>query len=214
MTTGHPVFILIINSITIKEITWFIIMTNKSRKFSISSDQTLEVIQGDITNEKVDAIVNAANSQLMHGGGVAGAISRRGGDIIQSESHAWVKQHGPVTHEHPAYTHAGSLPCKYVIHAVGPIWGEGDEDHKLAEAVTGCLELAERLQLTSISFPAISTGIFGFPKQRAAEIFINTFQKYFGHHRDSSLRIVRVTILDSETTQIFLKTFQQNFNQL
>src|SRR5512146_11618 len=105
------------------------------RTISYPSGQRLELVSGDLTEEQVDAIVNAANSHLAHGGGVAGAIVRRGGPSIQAESDAWVHKHGPVTHAEPAYTGAGRLPCRYVIHAVGPIWGAGDEDGKLADAV-------------------------------------------------------------------------------
>lgn len=125
----------------------------------------LQLVEGDITTAKVDAIVNAANAHLQHGGGVAGIISRKGGPVIQRESDLWVREHGSVRHAEPAVTSGGSLPCRYVLHAVGPVWGEGDEDRKLAEAVTGSLRAADQLELTSIAFPAISTGIFGFPKE-------------------------------------------------
>ena len=86
----------------------------------------LQIVQGDITVEEVDAIVNAANEQLAHGGGVAWAISKKGGPKIQEESDAWIRKHGPVSHAHPAWTSGGHLPAKYVIHAVGPVWGDGD----------------------------------------------------------------------------------------
>lgn len=171
----------------------------------------LEIIQGDITCEKVDAIVNAANEYLAHGGGVAAAILKRGGEIIQEESDAWVRQHGPVAHAKPAFTHAGRLPCRYVIHAVGPIWGSGEEDEKLAAAIKGCLALAEELQLESISFPAISTGIFGFPKERAAEIFMGTIEEFFIQKVKSNLKLIRITIIDQPTHDCFLKAFQNFF---
>jgi putative ATPase len=168
------------------------------------SGQRLQIVQGDLTQEEVDVIVNAANAQLKHGGGVAGAISRRGGPQIQAESDEWVRQHGPVTHAEPAYTGAGSLPCRTVIHAVGPVWGEGDEDRKLTEAVTGSLHLADRLGLTSIALPAISTGIFGFPKERAAEIILSAIRDYFIQNPGSGLQQVRLTLFDRETVEAFL----------
>jgi O-acetyl-ADP-ribose deacetylase (regulator of RNase III) len=87
------------------------------------SGQRLQLVQGDLTTEPVDAIVNAANHHLQHGGGLAGAIVRRGGEAIQAESDTWVSKHGLVTNAEPAYTRAGKLPCRYVIHAVGPVWG-------------------------------------------------------------------------------------------
>ena len=165
--------------------------------------QELELVFGDLTEEHVDAIVNAANQHLAHGGGVAGAIVRKGGRVIQQESNEWVRTHGPVSHEAPAYTGAGKLPCRYVIHAVGPVWGEGDEDRKLAAAVTGSLAFAERLGLASLSLPPISTGIFGFPKDRAAIIFRSAIEAYFEANTQSSLKLVRMTIIDEQTLHIF-----------
>ncbi len=163
----------------------------------------LQIVEGDITLEQVDAIVNAANRYLNHGGGVAGAIVRRGGASIQQESDEWVRQHGVVTHAVPAYTHAGMLPCRYVIHAVGPIWGEGDEDAKLEASVGGALRLAEQLGLTSLALPAISTGIYGFPKQRAARIILTAILEYFIQYPASGLQLVRITLFDRPTVDEF-----------
>ncbi len=163
----------------------------------------LQLVQGDLTEERVDAIVNAANTHLQHGGGVAGAISRRGGSQIQAESDAWVRAHGPVPHEQPAYTGAGKLPCRYVIHAVGPVWGEGMEDRKLHVAVYGTLELADQLNLATVAFPAISTGIFGFPKERAARIMLEAIQSYFPPSARSKVQVVRIVLIDSVTLTAF-----------
>jgi O-acetyl-ADP-ribose deacetylase (regulator of RNase III) len=176
----------------------------------LPSGQVLQIVQGDLTQESVDAIVNAANQVLQHGGGVAGAIVRRGGAEIQAESDAWVRQHGPVTHAEPACTTAGALPCRYVIHAVGPVWGEGDEDRKLAAAVTGSLRLADRLGLASIALPAISTGIFGFPKERAAALILSAIRDYFQGQADSGLKQVRLTLFDQEMVQTFLGGGEEN----
>ncbi|MEJ2598987.1 MAG: macro domain-containing protein [Anaerolineales bacterium] len=173
----------------------------------------LQMVEGDLTQESVDAIVNAANSQLQHGGGVAGAIARRGGPQIQAESSAWVREHGPVSHAEPAITHAGSLPSRYVIHAVGPIWGEGDEGAKLTAAVNGSLSTAERMKLTSIAIPAISTGIFGFPKERAARILIGTIQAYFKQKPGSGLKKVRLTLYDKPTIQAFRQAWEEKIEK-
>jgi O-acetyl-ADP-ribose deacetylase (regulator of RNase III) len=173
--------------------------------------QTLEILQGDLTEQKVDAIVNAANSQLQHGGGVAAAIVQKGGEIIQTESDDWVKTHGAVTHAKPAVTHAGRLPCKVVIHAVGPMWGSGNEEAKLSAAIRGSLELAEQLELTSIALPPISTGIFGFPKEKAARVFMQTIQDFFNLKPQSPLGLVRLVIIEPLTFQIFLAQFQKTF---
>jgi O-acetyl-ADP-ribose deacetylase (regulator of RNase III) len=174
----------------------------------LPSGQHLQLVEGDLTLEKVDAIVNAANAHLLHGGGVAGAILRRGGPAIQAESQAWIREHGPVTHEAPAFTRGGNLPCRYVIHAVGPVWGEGDEDRKLEVAVTGALGLADRLNLASIAFPAISTGIYGFPKERAARISLNAIRKYFTHYPGSGLRQVRLVLFDRPTLEVFREVWE------
>ena len=169
------------------------------------TSQTLQIVQGDITAETTDAIVNAANEHLQHGAGVAGAIVRRGGEAIQQESNQWVREHGPVSHAKPAWTSGGRLPAKYVIHAVGPVWGSGEEDAKLASAIQGSLEVADELHLTSIALPALSTGIFGFPKERAAGVIITAIEKYFSRASSSSVRQVRIVLFDQATVDAFLK---------
>jgi len=121
------------------------------RAQDLPSGQRLLLVFGDLTEEKVDAVVNAANAMLQHGGGVAGAILRRGGRAIQAESEAWVRAHGPARPDRPAITGPGVLPCKAIIHAVGPIWGEGDEDAKLRTAVQSSLALAEERRFSSIA---------------------------------------------------------------
>jgi len=174
----------------------------------LSTGQTLQIVQGDITTDDVDAIVNAANEQLQHGGGVAWAIVRRGGNVIQEESNQWIQQHGPVPHSHPAWTSGGALPAKYIIHAVGPVWGDGDEDNKLADAIIGSLRVADELKCESISMPAISTGIFGFPKDRAAKIIFSTIERYFSSLQKSNLNVIRLVLFDNETAQTFLETWK------
>lgn len=158
------------------------------------NQKKFQIVEGDITAEKVDAIVNAANSQLAHGGGVAWAIARAGGETIQRESNAWIREHGEVSHAEPAYTSGGKMPCNYVIHAVGPVWGDGDEDAKLADAVTGSLRVATDLGLAAVTLPAISTGIFGFPKERAAKIIFSAIETYLTQNTDSPLSTVRLIL--------------------
>lgn len=179
-------------------------MNQVLRERPLLAGTTFQLVQGDLTQESVDAIVNAANARLQHGGGVAGLIVRRGGAVIQQESNAWLQRHGPVSHSEPAYTSAGSLPCRYVIHAVGPIWGEGDENAKLAAAFKGSLRLADQLDLRSIAFPAISTGIFGFPKLRAAQVVLSAVGEYFAEHPGSKLKFVRLTLFDQPTVEVFV----------
>lgn len=178
-------------------------MNTVLHEITLPSGPTIQLVHGDLTKEQVDAIVNAANAHLQHGGGVAAAILRRGGAIIQAESDAWVRQHGPVCHAEPAYTSAGTLPCRYIIHAVGPVWGEGQEDEKLISAVYGTLRLADQLALDSIALPAISTGIYGFPKPRAARLILCAIQSYFADQPISGLKQVRLTLFDTPTLSAF-----------
>lgn len=172
-------------------------------------NQTIQIVRGDITTEVVDAIVNAANEHLQHGGGLAHTISKKGGPAIQKESDDWVRQHGRVSHARPAWTSGGRLPAKYVIHAVGPVWGDGDEDRKLESAVTGSLRVANELECSSIALPAISTGIFGFPKERAAGIIFSAIQNYFAENSDSRLDVIKLVLYDQPTVDVFLKSWQE-----
>jgi O-acetyl-ADP-ribose deacetylase (regulator of RNase III) len=189
-------------------------MNQVVRQHGFETGQSLQIVEGDLTQEEVGAIVNAANAYLKHGAGVAGAIISRGGGQIQLESDAWVQENGPVSHERPAYTGAGRLPCRYVIHAVGPVWGSGDEQRKLAAAIGGSLEVAESLGVNSLAFPAISTGIFGFPKDLAASIFYRVIESYFREHPNSGLRQVRLTLFDRSTLDAFISVWQsQGFDQ-
>ncbi len=133
---------------------------------------------------------------------MAWAIVRSGGEIIQRESDEWIRVHGIISHAYPAWTSGGRLPAKYVIHAVGPVWGDpkrtqgvGDEDNKLAAAISGSLEVADELKCSSISFPAISTGIFGFPKERAAQVMFSAIENYFSKHQ-SEIKLVRLVLFD------------------
>jgi len=180
--------------------------------YQFPSQQVLSLIKGDLTLQKVDVIVNASNARLRHGGGVALLILRRGGSVIDEESKAWLQEHGPVSHSQPAYTSGGDLDCRYIIHAVGPVWGRGNEDDKLKVAIEGSLKLAEELSLESIAFSAISTGIFGFPKLRAASVFYEVFKDYFKQNPQSQLVDVRMVVFDEGTCEAFAKTWEKEFD--
>jgi len=169
----------------------------------LADGSLIRVVQGDLTAEHVDAIVNAANEHLAHGGGVAGAIVRAGGRSIQAESDEWVRRHGPVRTGTAAITGAGRLPCRYVIHAVGPVWGSGDEVTKLASAVRSALQLATEHGLHSVSLPAISSGIFGFPKPLCAQVMLETVERYLSEHAGGPLREVNLCNIDQQTASIF-----------
>ena len=162
----------------------------------------LELTQGDITDQTTDAIVNAANTALQLGGGVAGAIRRKGGSKIQEECNKIGGTHvgGAVI------TTGGNLAAKYVIHAVGPKHGEEHEDAKLKDATLNVLILADQKDLNSIAFPAISTGIFGFPKDRCATIMLSTTIAYL----DGPTKLEKVVycLYDKKTLEIFERTLQ------
>jgi glutamate racemase len=145
----------------------------------------LRVIVADITEQPVGAIVNAANVHLQHGGGVAGAIARAGGLVIQSESDEWVRGHGPLGVGDAAVTGAGSLPADYVIHVAGPIYRAGqDNESMLRAAVSGALAAAAELGVASVSFPAISAGIYGYPVDRATAVLADEVIEWLADHPD------------------------------
>ena len=162
---------------------------------------TIRLVSADLTERNVDAIVNAANSHLQHGGGVAGAIVRKGGQVIQDESN----KIGHVPVGNAAITTAGKLKARYVIHAVGPRMGEGDEDNKLKRAITSVLALAAEKKLGSISVPAISAGIFGFPKDRCAKILVGETAAFLQGNPAISLELVEFCIIDQEAHEFFRK---------
>ncbi len=165
-------------------------------KLSINNS-TIELIQGDITEQDTDAIVNAANAQLILGGGVAGAIRRKGGAKIQEECN----RIGGTFVGGAVITTGGNLKAKYVIHAVGPRMGEGDEDNKLKNATINSLKLADKKGLKSIAFPAISTGIFGYPLDRCAKIMLNETVNYL--KQDTGLERVVFCLFDKKAYDVF-----------
>ncbi len=162
------------------------------------NDRQIVLLQGDITEMDTDAIVNAANKDLVLGAGVAGAIRTKGGPSIQEECN----RIGGAPVGGAAITTGGNLTARYVIHAVGPRMGVGDEDRKLADATRNSLKLAHEKGLASIAFPAISTGIFGFPKDRCARIMLSTVAESL-KSEDLTLKQVVFCLWGEETLQIF-----------
>jgi len=161
------------------------------------ADSILELVQGDITEMETQAIVNAANAQLQLGGGVAGAIRKKGGPIIQREC----DEHGSINVGEAAITSSGELKADYVIHAVGPRMGEGDEDNKLRNATLNSLKLADKKHIKSVSFPAISTGIFGYPVSKCANIMLSSTISYL--KKDTGLKRVVFCLYGSESYKVF-----------
>ncbi len=165
-----------------------------------------ELTKGDITELRVDSIVNAANSQLKLGGGVAGAIRRKGGSQIQEECDKIIAERGQIPTGEAAITTGGKLKARYVIHAVGPVYGEGDEGGKLGNVTVNSLKLADQQGLRSIAFPAISTGYFGLPKKRCAELMIPAVISYI--KKGSNLDRVVFCLYDQETLDTFKETLR------
>jgi O-acetyl-ADP-ribose deacetylase len=130
------------------------------------------VVRGNLLQEPVDAIVNAANGRLAHGGGVAAVIARAAGPALQEESDRLVGEHGPFATGSAVVTTAGKLPFQGVIHAVGPRFGEGDEEKKLLQALISCWKRAQERGWSSVSFPAVSSGIFAVPLDLCARAYL------------------------------------------
>lgn len=175
-------------------------------RLTVTLDRTqLEILEGDITELEVDAIVNPANEQLQLGSGVAGAIRERGGPSIQVEC----DRIGSTPVGTAVMTGAGHLKAKRVIHAVGPRMGEGDEDKKLASAVRAALALADRRGLKSIAMPAISTGNFGFPLDRAARIILTEIQRFL--QGGTKLERVVICLRGDDAFQVFKRELRRGF---
>jgi len=163
----------------------------------------MEIIRGDITKQKVDAIVNAANSSLMGGGGVDGAIHRAGGPAILGECKALVARQGQCPTGEAVITTGGHLPAKFVIHTVGPVWhgGRNNESSKLSNCYRNSLLLAVKYQVRTIAFPNISTGIYGYPKKQAAALAIKTTREFL--QSDSFLTMVSFVCFDDDNFELY-----------
>jgi O-acetyl-ADP-ribose deacetylase (regulator of RNase III) len=167
----------------------------------------LTVVRGDITLQEVDAIVNAANSSLMGGGGVDGAIHRAGGPKILEECMAIVARQGECPTGEAVITGGGSLKARYVIHTVGPVWygGTGGEERLLANAYANSLRLAVQNGIRTIAFPSISTGVYHFPVGRAARIALETVINFV--EKDHSLSEVRFIVFSKNDYRVYAEVF-------
>jgi O-acetyl-ADP-ribose deacetylase (regulator of RNase III) len=155
-------------------------------------------VRGNLLEEPVDAIVNAANGHLAHGGGVAGIIARAAGPALQAESDRLVRSHGPFSTGSAVATTAGALPFKAVIHAVGPRFGEGDEENKLVQALLSSWKCAHDAGWASVSFPAVSSGIFAVPLDICARAYLSAA-------RQARLSKVRLCLRDQPVIEAVLK---------
>ena len=172
-------------------------------RITVAPGKALELVQGDITRETTDAIVNAANSQLEPGGGVCGAIHRAGGPTIAEECRKLRAERGRVSTGHAVATGGGRLPARYVIHAVGPVWsgGASGEPEALASAYRESIRVADELGLKSIAFPAISTGIYGYPLADATQVAVQTVREALTHAK--SVDTVRFVVFDDAALQAY-----------
>jgi O-acetyl-ADP-ribose deacetylase len=168
----------------------------------------IKLLQGDITKVPVDAIVNAANSSLMGGGGVDGAIHRTGGPVILEDCRKIVAKQGGCKTGEAVITRAGNLPAKFVIHTVGPVWNGGGkgEEQLLANAYWNSLTLAAENNIQSIAFPNISTGIYHFPKDKAANIAVTTVKAFL--ENDDSIKEVVFVCFDEENSSLYKKLLE------
>ena len=179
------------------------------------SKTKVSLIQGDITKQDTEAIVNAANTGLMGGGGVDGAIHRAGGPAILEDCKKVVARQGRLPTGQAAITTAGNLNARYVIHTVGPVWhgGSGNEADLLRSAYHECLKLATRDNLASISFPSISTGAYGYPVNEAAKIAVSTVVSFL-KRQSTSLRHVVFVLFDPRTYGLYCSALQHHLNGL
>jgi O-acetyl-ADP-ribose deacetylase len=175
----------------------------------MATQTKMELIQGDITKMKVGAIVNAANSTLLGGGGVDGAIHRAGGPEILEACKRIVAGQGRCETGNSVITTAGNMPSKFVIHTVGPVWhgGHSNEVNLLENAYRNSLELAVENSLNTIAFPNISTGIYGFPKEKAAEIAIKTVHDFL--LQNAKIKLVYFVCFDSENFAIYKRLLSE-----
>ena len=174
----------------------------------------VSMIQGDITKQATDAIVNAANSSLMGGGGVDGAIHRAGGPAILEECKQIVARQGRLPTGKAVITTGGNLRARYVIHTVGPVWhaGSGNEAELLRSAYYECLKLATENELTSVSFPSISTGAYGYPVDEAATVAVSTVVTFLEEHA-TSLNEVIFVLFDTRTYESYCSALRTRLNQ-
>lgn len=165
--------------------------------------KTIRLMQGDLTELAVDAIVNAANTGLILGAGVAGAIRMKGGPSIQEECN----RIGGTTVGEAVVTGAGNLKARYVIHAAGPRYGEGNDEEKLRNATVNSLKRGTEKGMRSLAFPAISTGIFGFPKDRCADIMLNAVRSFL-EKEETSLQEVIFCLWSKDDLDLFSGTLE------
>lgn len=163
----------------------------------------IEVLAGDITTLDVDVIVNAANRSLSHGGGVAAAIARAGLPVVDRESEAWIREHGQLKLGEAAYTGAGEMPARWVVHVAGPQYQDGqDNAGLLRQAVTAALDRSAELEARTVALPAISTGVYGYPRRAATQVIAGAVKEWLEANPDALDRVILVGF-DEDTAAEF-----------
>ena len=171
-------------------------------------DTHVQAVVGDLTRIEVDAVVNAANAGLQHGGGVAGALARAAGPSLQQESDDWVDQHGPLEVGQAAVTGAGDLTARWVVHVAGPVYGKGqpDDESHLRAAVRGALYAAAEVGASTIALPAISAGIYGYPPDEASRVIASEVVRVVD---GTGLTEVHLVGLDRQAAELFAAGLEQ-----
>lgn len=185
-----------------------------SQRDIVLDSTRLRVVHGNIAEETADIIVNSANINLKHGGEVSGQILQKGSIDVQRDSVKFIKENkGPLNEGDVAKTRPGLLKCKHLLHAVGPIWygGEKDEEVTLSQTINAVLTEAANLEAKSIAIPAISCGIFMFPKDKAAKVIFDTIVDYLKDNRKTQIEEIKITVLDVPTMKQFVKEFDLRY---
>ena len=180
-------------------------------KKTFSGGQTFTVVVNDILYEPVQCIVNAANGMLAHGGGVAAAIAEAAGSVMLADCREIISQRGRIISGHAVVSKAGDLPFRGLIHAVGPKMGEGDEEKKLVQALREAFDLAEERRWKSLSFPAVSSGIFLVPAPTCARGYLRAVKEFFAANPMSQLREIRLCLFVSPLLDVVKKEWPKTF---
>lgn len=177
-------------------------------KIEYAKDRFFEIKSGNLLNEDTDVIVNAANGMLSHGGGVAYAIASAAGDDLYNECNEYIRTNGRIPVTEVVLTTAGNLRFKGVIHAVGPRFGEGDEENKLVKTIYNAFVLANNKGFSSLAFPAVSSGIFSVPYDICARSYFDSVERFYNDYADSNLKLIRLVMFKGKILDFVLKEYE------
>ncbi|MFL5340792.1 MAG: macro domain-containing protein [Gemmataceae bacterium] len=178
---------------------------NVIARLGFAGGRAFEAVEADLLRERVDAIVNAANGALAHGGGVAAAIARAAGEALTAEDNRILAERGHIPTGDAVVSAAGKLPFKGIIHAVGPVQGQGDEEGQLTSALLAAFRLADDRGWQSLAFPAVSSGIFGVPVDVCARAYIRAVREFFAERPEGNLKAIRLCLLQGPIVEAVRK---------